>query len=53
MHASLPDSSNILENIGVSGNSAICNPRGDVKLQSSSIAEIKNSMLLLLITVGL
>jgi hypothetical protein len=40
----LPDSNNIFENMGVNGNSAICKPSGDVKLQSSSMAEKKNSI---------
>ena len=34
-----PDSSNIFANIGFSGNSAICKPRGSVNLHSLSIAE--------------
>ena len=38
----LPDSNNIFENMGVNGNSAICKPSGDVKLQSSSMAGKKN-----------
>ena len=43
----LPDVSNILENMGVRGNSAIWSPRGDVKLPLSSRAgerQIKTSV---------
>lgn len=49
----LPEVSKILENMGVRGNSAICSPRGDVKLPLSSRAgerQIKTSVCKKLIT---